>query len=134
MQRVREIRNAVELMIARLDTLLKSKLLTLMGELYMWAQIATCISTSNVFDHMVILFLKIIKASEKKTTDGYKLNIKYQENLAEVKAIAKSNFSTTATLGIVKPAVVERWQFHITHPEAIFCVCICIECSIQRNM
>ena len=33
-QRVREIRNAVELMIARLDTLLKSKLLTLMGELY----------------------------------------------------------------------------------------------------
>ena len=31
-QRVREIRNAVELMIARLDTQLKSKLLTLMGK------------------------------------------------------------------------------------------------------
>lgn len=31
-ERVREIRNAVELMIARLDTLLKSKLLTLMGQ------------------------------------------------------------------------------------------------------
>ena len=31
LQRVREIRNAVELMIARLDTQLKSKLLTLMG-------------------------------------------------------------------------------------------------------
>jgi len=31
-QRVREIRNAVELMIARLDSQLKSKLLTLMGE------------------------------------------------------------------------------------------------------
>jgi tripartite motif-containing protein 37 len=30
-QRVREIRNAVELMIARLDSQLKSKLLTLMG-------------------------------------------------------------------------------------------------------
>lgn len=30
-ERVREIRNAVELMIARLETQLKSKLLTLMG-------------------------------------------------------------------------------------------------------
>lgn len=30
-ERVREIRNAVELMIARLDTQLKSKILTLMG-------------------------------------------------------------------------------------------------------
>jgi hypothetical protein len=32
-ERVREIRNAVELMIARLETQLKSKLLTLMGKL-----------------------------------------------------------------------------------------------------
>lgn len=31
-ERVREIRNAVELMIARLDSQLKSKLLTLMGQ------------------------------------------------------------------------------------------------------
>ena len=31
-ERVREIRNAVELMIARLESQLKSKLLTLMGE------------------------------------------------------------------------------------------------------
>lgn len=34
LQRVREIRNAVELMIARLDTQLKSKLLTLMGMVF----------------------------------------------------------------------------------------------------
>ena len=32
-ERVREIRNAVELMIARLESQLKSKLLTLMGKL-----------------------------------------------------------------------------------------------------
>lgn len=31
-ERVREIRNAVEMMIARLDTQLKNKLITLMGE------------------------------------------------------------------------------------------------------
>lgn len=31
-ERVREIRNAVELMIARLDSQLKTKLLTLMGQ------------------------------------------------------------------------------------------------------
>ena len=33
-ERVREIRNAVELMIARLESQLKSKLLTLMGKLF----------------------------------------------------------------------------------------------------
>jgi hypothetical protein len=33
-ERVREIRNAVELMIARLESQLKSKLLTLMGQLH----------------------------------------------------------------------------------------------------
>lgn len=32
-ERVREIRNAVEMMIARLDTQLKNKLITLMGRL-----------------------------------------------------------------------------------------------------
>lgn len=40
MQRVREIRNAVELMIARLDTQLKSKLLTLMGKLFEWKMLS----------------------------------------------------------------------------------------------
>lgn len=33
-ERVREIRNAVEMMIARLDTQLKNKLITLMGECF----------------------------------------------------------------------------------------------------
>ena len=35
-ERVREIRNAVELMIARLESQLKSKLLTLMGQWSPW--------------------------------------------------------------------------------------------------
>lgn len=44
-ERVREIRNAVEMMIARLDTQLKNKLITLMGG-YEWKP---CIQ--NVYIH-----------------------------------------------------------------------------------
>lgn len=43
-ERVREIRNAVEMMIARLDTQLKNKLITLMGGYGLWQEEEKCIN------------------------------------------------------------------------------------------
>ncbi|XP_031352396.1 E3 ubiquitin-protein ligase TRIM37-like isoform X3 [Photinus pyralis] len=48
--RVREIRNAVELMIARLDSQLKTKLLTLMGQKDSLTQVCIFLWTSTMFD------------------------------------------------------------------------------------
>lgn len=52
--RVREIRNAVELMISRLDTLLKTKLLTLMGQKDSLTQVIIHHDSSNGLCHRLI--------------------------------------------------------------------------------
>lgn len=64
-ERVREIRNSVEMMISRLDSQLKSKLLTLMGEKDSLTQV------TYPFDNQ---YTKSIE-NEKRNTESYFLYI-----------------------------------------------------------
>lgn len=56
-ERVREIRNAVELMIARLDSQLKTKLLTLMGQ----KDSLTQVNAFYIFLHVLVIIVAVFR-------------------------------------------------------------------------
>ncbi|XP_059989951.1 E3 ubiquitin-protein ligase TRIM37 isoform X9 [Lagenorhynchus albirostris] len=65
-ERVREIRNAVEMMIARLDTQLKNKLITLMGQKTSLTQETELLeSLLQEVEHQTVLFLKQLRSCSK---------------------------------------------------------------------
>lgn len=69
-ERVREIRNAVELMIARLDSQLKSKLLTLMGKVFQ----LLCTFMINRYSYSVHMKNNGIVSVKRESCSSTKLN------------------------------------------------------------
>lgn len=81
--RVREIRNAVELMIARLDSQLKAKLLTLMGQKDSLTQVCISSYSSYKYKYVFAYYLKFYNLTLHYVcvSNTLKSSISFSENV-----------------------------------------------------